>query len=64
MSLESEEAKNGQWLQANKFEYRYSEPCAPLESDDKQDRHFPNIEKLSYDNYLVAVNEIPNRSEF
>ncbi len=24
----------------------------------KQDRHFPAIEKLSYDNYLVAVNEI------
>ncbi len=27
---------------------------------DKQDRHFPAIEKLDYQNYLVAVNEILN----
>ncbi len=34
--------------------YRYSDPYLPLENR-KQDRHFPAIEKLSYDNYLVAV---------
>ena len=27
-------------------------------------RHFPAIKKLSYDNYLVAVNEKPHSREF
>jgi hypothetical protein len=25
---------------------------------DQQDKHFPAIDKLDYDNYLVAINEI------
>ena len=29
--------------------YRYSDPYMPLE-DRKQDRHFPSIEKLDYNN--------------
>ena len=37
---------------------RYSEPCGGLIKGE-QDRHFPAIDKLSYDNYLVAIN---NRS--
>ncbi len=35
----------------NELSFRYSEPCAPIENR-KQDRHFPAIDKLSYDNYL------------
>ena len=42
----------------NELSWRYSDPYIPLEGQ-KQDRHFPAIEKLSYDNYIVAVNEIP-----
>jgi hypothetical protein len=41
-------------LQANKLTYRLSDLTVPLENR-RQDRHFPAIEKLSYDNYLVAV---------
>ena len=37
--------------------FRYSEPCGGLIKG-TQARHFPDIEKLSYDNYLVAVNEM------
>ncbi len=51
-----EEAKDDVAVQANKFEYRYSDPCGGKIMD-KQDKHFPAIEKLSYDNYLVAINE-------
>ena len=40
----------------NELSFRYSEPCAPIEYE--QERHFPAIEQLSYDNYLVAVNEL------
>ncbi len=39
------------------FSYRYSDPTSPIEEE--QDRHFPSITKLSYDNYLVAVNQLP-----
>ncbi len=39
----------------NEFSFRFSEPCAPIYRE--QDRHFPAIEKLSYDNYLVSINE-------
>ncbi len=41
----------------NEFHFRYSDPCVPIEK--QQDRHFPAIDKLDYNNYLVAVNEIP-----
>ena len=30
----------------------------------KQDRHFPIIEKLDYNNYLVAINEIDGLVEY
>ncbi len=39
----------------NEFSFRYSEPCGGrIES--KQDRHFPAVEKLNYDNYIVSIN--------
>ncbi len=42
-------------LQAKKFTYRLADPpYLPLKGE--QNRHFPAIDKLSYDNYLVAVN--------
>ncbi len=44
------------------FRFRYSEPCAQIRA--QQDRHFPGIDKLSYDNYLVAVNEIPGSNQY
>ncbi len=39
----------------NEFSFRYSEPYALIEK--KQDRHFPVIKKLNYNNYLAAVSE-------
>ncbi len=44
------------------FRFRYSDPCAPIEWE--QDRHFPAIEKLDYNNYLVAVYERREKFEF
>ena len=38
--------------------WRYSEPYVPIMS--QQDRHFPAIDKLDYENYLFAINEIHN----
>ncbi len=40
----------------NEFSFRYSESCKPIE--EHQDRHFPAVEKLCYNNYLVAINEV------
>ncbi len=37
--------------------WRYSELYVPIKKR-KQDRHFPAVEKLSYDNYLAAVIEL------
>ncbi len=42
--------------------WRYSNPYAPIQK--QQDTHFPAIEKLDYDNYLVAMNEIPNDIQY
>jgi hypothetical protein len=39
------------------FSFRYSAPCGGKIMD-VQDRHFPASEMLSYNNYLVAVNEL------
>ncbi len=39
----------------NELLWRYSDPYAPIEEE--QNRHFPSLEKLSYNNYLVAINE-------
>jgi hypothetical protein len=58
-----EEAKDDLAMQANKFEYRYSDPCGGIIKH-KQNRHFPAIDKLSYDNYLVSINEVEDGWEF
>ena len=39
--------------------YKETDPYLPFDGR-KQDRHFPAIDKLDYDNYLVALNEILN----
>ena len=39
-----------------------SDPYMSLKG--KQDRNFPAIDKLSYENYLVAVNELPDVVEY
>ncbi len=39
----------------NEFSFRYSKTRVAIYG--KQNRHFPAIEKLDYNNYLVAVNE-------
>ena len=44
------------------FRWRYSEPYLPIQG--KQERHFPAIEKLNYNNYLVAYNELDRFAEF
>ncbi len=36
---------------------RFSDPYKPLENN-KQNIHFPAIDKLSYDNYLITVIEL------
>ena len=41
----------------NTLSWKYSDPFMPLKG--KQDRHFPAIDKLDYENYLVVINEIP-----
>jgi hypothetical protein len=43
-------------MQDVKLEYRLSDPTGPIAG--KQDRHFPAIEKLDYENYLVALNSV------
>ena len=40
----------------NELLLRYSEPFKPIEGR-QQDRYFPAIDKLNYNNYLVAVDE-------
>ena len=49
--------------QGSKFMFRDSDPCGG-QIKQKQNRHFPAVDKLHYDNYLVGVNEIPNRFEY
>ena len=36
----------------------------PIGYFEKQDRHFPAIDKLDYNNYLVAVNELPGTVQY
>jgi len=45
-----------------KFTIKESEPYLPIKEE--QDRHFPAIDKLDYNNWLVAVNEIPDRIHY
>ncbi len=51
------EIEDGLQVQPKKLQTRLSDPYVPLQGR-QQDRHFPATDKLSYDNYLVAVNEI------
>ncbi len=46
----------------NELLWRYSDPYAPIKG--YQGRHFPAIEKLDYNNYLVALNELPNDYQY
>ena len=46
----------------NELRWRYSEPFLPIQC--QQDRHFPAIDKLDYNNHLVAINEIDNNPEY
>jgi len=40
-----------------KFTIKESVPCGGVIKK-KQDKHFPSIDKLDYNNWLVAVNQI------
>jgi hypothetical protein len=42
-----------------KFTIKESDPCGGAIKS-KQDKHFPAIDQLDYNNWLVAVNEILN----
>ena len=44
-----------EYQQPNELLWRYSDPTGPIKK--YQDTHFPAIEKLSYDNDLVSINE-------
>ena len=46
----------------NEFTWKYADPYMPIKG--QQDRHFPAIEKLSYDNYLSAVIELKKPNSF
>jgi len=39
-----------------------SAPYMPIKG--KQDKHFPKIDQLDYNNWLVAVNELPSSSQY
>ncbi len=45
-----------------KFTIKESDPYVPIK--EKQDKHFPAIGQLDYNNWLVAINEIPGRVEY
>ena len=39
----------------NELSFRYSKPVVPI--SEAQDRKFPAIDKLSYDNYMVGIED-------
>ena len=43
--------------------WRYSEPYTPIQGR-QQDRNFPAIDKLDYNNYLFALDKIPDSYQF
>ena len=43
--------------------FRDSDPCGG-HIKRKQNRHFPAVEKLHYDNYLVAVKGLDTNGQF
>ncbi len=47
----------------NEFSFRYSDPCGGHVKR-KHNRHFPAVEKLHYDNYLVTVKHLGTSGEF
>jgi hypothetical protein len=49
-------------LKAKKFTYRLADPYLPVEKE--QDRHFPAIDKLNYDNYLISINQIHSTEQY
>ncbi len=49
--------------QGSKFMFRDSDPCGG-HIKGKQNRHFPAVEKLHFDNYLVAVKQLGTESQF
>ena len=51
------EIEDGLEIQPKKLYTRVVDPYLPLEGR-KQDRHFPAIDKLEYENYLVAINDL------
>ena len=55
-ALVSVAAKQAVTTQVKKFTYRLVDPYMPIKK--QQNRHFPAIDKLDYENYLVAINEI------
>ena len=46
----------------NELIFRYSKPYKPISK--AQDRKFPAIDKLSYDNYMVGIEEDSNDWEY
>ena len=48
-------AKDVVTVRGKKLIYRFSDCYLPIKG--QQDRHFPPVEKLDYENYLVAVLE-------
>ena len=45
------------------FTWRYSDPYMPIQGH-QQDKHFPAIDNLDYNNYLVAINEKPGYTQY
>ncbi len=48
--------------QGIKFMIKDSDPYLPIKG--KQDKHFPPIDQLDYNNWLVAINYIPSNFEY
>ncbi len=50
-------------LNGTNFTIKESDPCGGAIKA-KQDKHFPAIGQLDYNNWLVAVNEIPGDIQY
>ncbi len=46
----------------NELSFRYSKPIGPLRG--VQGKHFPAVEQLSYDNYLVSIKTVAFEYQF
>ena len=47
----------------NELLWRRSERHGPID-EEQQYKRFPAKNKFSYDNYLVAVNKLPNKAQY